>query len=123
MKERSQFLLKLGEALKNKASDSELLTLKKQIEEMTVEVNTLSMEKTNLLGPSIENQCLIFFFIYLTYLVTEKKVTIKEENKEDKITWIRVWNNFDEYKNSESGLVNQASFYASVLGGTEQIPS
>jgi hypothetical protein len=123
LKERNQFLLKLGEALKNKASDNELLELKKQIEEMGIEINTLSMEKTNLLGPSIENQCLIFFFIYLTYLVTEKKVVIKEEGKEDKITWTRVWNSFDEYKNSDNGLINQASFYASIFGGTEQIPN
>ena len=55
--------------------------------------------------------------------INKKKVVIKEEGKEDKITWTRVWNSFDEYKNSDNGLINQASFYASIFGGTEQIPN
>lgn len=110
LRERDQFMLKLGKAIKDKAPDNELQTYKTQIEDMSREINTLTIEKTNLLGPSIENQCMIYFFVYLTYLITEKK---------DGEKWIKVWKDFTEYQSSDVELVNKASFYASIIGGMD----
>jgi hypothetical protein len=117
IKERDQVMLKLGEMLKNKAPDNELIIFRKQVEEITKEINDLTIEKTNLLGPSIENQCTIHYFVYLTYLITEKEVII--EGKEP--TWEKAWKTFDEYNKDDPKLVNKASFYASIIGGTETI--
>lgn len=113
IRERDNFMLKLGEALKNKSPDNELEIIRKEIDEITTDINNKSIERTNLLGPSIENQCTIYFFVYLTYLVTEKKVEEK---------WVRAWNSFEEYQKSSSELVNRASFYASLIGGTDTLP-
>jgi hypothetical protein len=121
-RKRDDLLFKLGEALKNKAPDNELSEFKNEIQAINNKINTIVIEKTKLLEFSIENQCLIHLYTYLTYLITEKYIQGKdlgEGNKEADIGWVKAWNSWEEFQNSDEMLLNQASYYTTLIGGME----
>lgn len=110
--DKNNLMLKLGEALKDSSSDKETETYKNEIEELDDKMQLLTIEKTNLLGASIEHQTMIFYFTYLAYVSTEK------QGKKDK--WEKAWKTFEEYENSDSGLVDKACYYTSLIAGHEE---
>jgi hypothetical protein len=105
---RTDLLYKLGEALKNKASEDDLKTLKNEIIKLQEDQQMLSIKKTNLLQASIESQSLLYTYQYLTFIVTQKLVNEQ---------WVKAWETFDEFLNSPDTLVNTASFNASIIIG------
>lgn len=116
---RDDLMIKLGEALKKKSPDEDCKILKTEIENINNEIQTLVIKKTQLLESSIEHQCLIYFYTYLTFLITEKYVQGKdlgEGQKESDPGWIRAWNTWDEFKIISETLLNQASKYTTIIG-------
>jgi hypothetical protein len=113
--DKNKMLLKLGDALKNNAPDNETEMFKKEIEELDGQIYSLNIQKTNLLGASIEHQSLIFYYTYLAYLITEKK------NKKNK--WEKVWNTFEEFENSDSALIDRICYYGSLMVGDNDLSS
>ena len=105
-KKKNEYNMKLGKALEDKAIDSELEVYKNEIDTINQEENYIILQKAQLLEYSIERQVFIYFYTYLTYLITEKKA-------EDK--WLKVWASFEEFKNSSEDLVNEVSIYASAM--------
>jgi hypothetical protein len=103
---RDTTMVHLGEAIKNSASEEDLATLKKEIEEINLEIQKLSFRKSQLLEVSIEQQVLIFTYNYLTFLLPEKK---EGEN------WVKVWASYEEYENSNSKLVDKCAYYITLM--------
>lgn len=99
-------LEKLGAALKEQAEDKQLKLYRDEIEQIRTEIVRLSVEKASLLEFSIENQVLIFLYSYFTMLITEKKMND---------TWVKCWNNLDEYYKSDEELINTASTLATLI--------
>ena len=106
---RDGIMLKLGEALKNNADDLDCKTLKHEIESITNEIQEVSIKKTQYLESSIENQCLIYFYTYLSFLLGEKYVKEPTEN------WVRVWNTWEEFKQGDEGLLSRVSYYTTLM--------
>ncbi len=109
--QREKVMLRLGEDIANKLNEQDREKYKQEVQEYTKEIQQLSIEKTNLLGASIENQVMIYYYTYVTYLVTEKK---------DGENWVKVWNSFTDFEKEDNGLINKASYYASLIA-TEEI--
>lgn len=105
-KERNNLQFKLGEALKDKASKVDMDSYKKEILNIEKEQEMLSIKKTKLLEFSIENQTLVFGYSYLTYLITQKK-------SEDK--WIKAWDNYDDFLNTDDSVINYVSWYTGII--------
>ena len=84
----------------------DITLLKEQILKLRDEQFNTSIEVTDLLSHSIENQLMIFVNSYTTYLVLEKKV-------EDK--WIRAYNDYEEFMKSEDKAIEQAFYYINML--------
>lgn len=97
---------KLGELLSKQASESECRELKQLIIDIE-EIQYSNVTKlTELYEFSIENQMLIFSYSYVLMLCVEIY-------KEDK--WVRFWNNYEEFSNTEEQLVNEIAMYASFV--------
>jgi len=118
---KDDLMLKLGEALKNKAPDNELEIYKKEIEVLLDEIQNISIKKTLLFESTIENQVLMYIYTYLAYLITYKKVIGKDlgEGNKEADTWIRLWNTWEEYKNASEALINKISYYAAFIIGID----
>jgi hypothetical protein len=97
-----QLLLRLATATEPK----DVQTLKKEIYSLRDEQFSLSMEITDLLSHSIENQLLMYTNSYTTYIVLEKK---EGEN------CTKLFSTFDEFMKSESEVINQAFLYINYL--------
>lgn len=98
-----KLLLRLAEAKDKK----EVSKLKEEILKVRDKQCNLSMEKTDLLSYSIEDQLLIHVNSYTTYLVLEKKVGDK---------WERYFKSYKEFSESEKwNLVNKAFYYINLL--------
>jgi hypothetical protein len=120
--QKESLYLKLGENIKNNASDPELQLLKNEIQKINSDIQIITIEKTNLLEMSIETQVLIQSYSYLTFLVTEKYIKGKDlgdGNKEPDPGWVKVWNNYEDFLASDEILINKSSFYTSLLVGRE----
>lgn len=113
MLKRDDFLFKLGDAIKNNAPDSDLQSLKKEIETLNLDIQSVVIEKTRLLEFSIEQQVLIYTYSYLTYLLAEKK---ESENN-----WVRVWNTWEEFENDKSNLSNKFSYFTTMMNSLEEM--
>jgi len=113
---KNDLLYKLGEAIKNKANEPTLKVFKDEIQVIDNKIREITIEKTNLLGASIEQQTIIFFYTYMTYLITEKN--IGTETKEE---WAKLWNSFEDFENSEEDFINKACYYASLIAGINDI--
>ena len=97
-----QLLLRLATSIEPKEVDS----LKKEIYDIRDAQFSLSIEVTDLLAHSIENQLVVYTNSYMTYIVLEKKT---EE------TWTKVYGTFDEFQKSDSEVINQAFMYINYL--------
>lgn len=109
---KANLQFKLGQSIKENQDDSILETLKEEIDNIDREQMQISMTKTNWLQTSIESQVLIYVYQYLTYAVTEKLVKDGEEER-----WVKAWDNYEDFLNSDDALVNKASFQASLIIG------
>lgn len=67
--------------------------LQKSISELREKQYTLSIEQTDLLSCSIEDQLLVYVNSYTTYLVLEKK---------DKENWTRVFDSYEDFLQTEN---------------------
>ena len=105
-KQKSDYLLKLGKALKEKSSDNDLEILKNEINKIAGEQTALSIQKMNLLEFSIESQILIYIYSYLAYLIIQKNIDDK---------WVPAWNTWEEFENSDENLITKASFHAGMV--------
>lgn len=99
--------LKLAQGIIDQISDSELKTFKEQIEKFEEEQLTIAIEKNALMEFSIEQQIFVFVYIYLTYLIAEKK--------DSNGNWVRVWNKFEDYENEQEEIVKTITYYSSIL--------
>lgn len=104
--QRNIYQEKLGEALKNKLPDNELKIFYDQINKIKKEQEELIKQKTSLLEYSLDNQLLLFIYAEATFLLTDKF----ENNN-----WVRVWNKFSEYEESDPILITLATYYTTLL--------
>lgn len=99
--------LKLGELLKNKASEKECQIYKEKIENIQQKKLDLNIKRYQYLAGSMESQLLNFHYKYLTYLCLEKK---------EKENWAKYFKNFKEYENCEDDkLIEEASYNTTLL--------
>jgi hypothetical protein len=105
-RQKEKYQLRLGEALKRKASDKDLELFRDELKKILIQQQTLTFEKTKLLEYSIENQLDVYTYTYLTYLVAEVY-------KDDK--WVKLWNSWEEFENTPEDIVNEISFYAVLI--------
>lgn len=110
LKRRNELMFQLGELIKNNAPEADLEKFKNEILNLQNDVRSISIQKTQLLEYSIENQVLIYIYGYLTFLISEKK---EGDN------WVRVWNSFEDFQNDLSALANQLSFYSAYIGNVD----
>jgi hypothetical protein len=99
--------IQLGEALSKDESETILKAYKEKIDRLTQEKNVIIIQKTQLLGFSLENQLLNYVSEVITYLT----VDILSEDK-----WVRLFKNYDEfmdYKDEE--LINKAAIKSMII--------
>jgi len=97
------FLIKLAKTAEPKT----IVELTKTIEKLRNEQFELSIEITDLLSYSIENQLMIFMVSYSTYLVLELK-------KQDK--WVRFHKSYEEFEKSDNTpLISKAFYFVNYL--------
>lgn len=108
--EINKYQLKLGELLSKKVPETELKIYRDKIQDLSDEQMTLSLKINKLLEYSLENQVLIYAYSYLTYLITEKLIDDK---------WVKAWDNYDDFINSDESLVNTISYYAMLVSQNE----
>ncbi len=115
--DKEKLMMKLGEGLSKKASVPELDLYRKEIEKILLEIQDISLKKTGLLEFSIENQVLLYFYAYLTYLMAEKLIKGKDlgEGKKESDKWVRVWSKYEEYENEQEDLIIECSYRAAFL--------
>jgi predicted house-cleaning noncanonical NTP pyrophosphatase (MazG superfamily) len=109
---RDGLRLKLGEAIKNQASDNELEAFKKELEVIMRMIQQMSMQKMQLLEFSIENQVSMYTYSYLTFLVVE----IKNGDNYEKL-----WKTFEEYEAADNNLLNVCSYYTTLLNSSDEM--
>jgi hypothetical protein len=80
--------------------------LKNDILKLKDEQFGISMQITDLLSYSIEDQINIFSLSYTDYIVLEKEV-----NKE----WVRAFSSYEEFRKDESKVANTSLFYISYI--------
>jgi len=100
----------LGQALKDNVPEDELLIYKSEIQKIQKEQEEISFKKSSYLESSIENQVEVETYAYLTYLITQKK---SGDN------WVAVWDSYDDFLNTEEGLINLATFYTTIISQGE----
>jgi len=111
-KQKQDLNMKLGQALKDKASDKELQLFKDEIQKIRELQQELSIKKTNYLEFSLENQVNMFTYSYCSYLVTEKEV---KGEKEGETKWVKAFDKFEDFQNGDEELLNMITFRASIL--------
>ncbi len=109
-KQRQDYMYKLGQAIKENKPNEDLQTYKEEILKINTQYQELTMRRTVYMDISLESNINVFVFTYLAFLTTEKK-----END----IWIRAWNTYDDFMNSDESLINLAVFYASFLSRVE----
>jgi len=109
-KQKSNLLFELGKAIKDKKPESVLQPYRDEISKLNTQQEEIAMRKAVLLDSSIESQINIYTYSYLAYLITEKSVNNK---------WVRAWDNYDSFLNSEETLITTAVMHASLLTKNE----
>lgn len=104
-KRKKELQIKLGEALKNNATDPDCQALKREIEAIEDEQRQIALEKYTLLEYSIENQVTLHIYNFMTYIIAEKQVGDK---------WVKVTPTFDEFLKSDENLLGKLAFLVSV---------
>jgi hypothetical protein len=106
-RKKKDLQLKLGKALVDKVADSELKEYKSEIESVISEQQTISIEKNKFMEFSLEGQLTNSVYLYMTYIVTKKKVG--EE-------WAKVWDTYEDFERNQDGeLLKKATFYSVLL--------
>ena len=118
---RENLMFRLGEAITNKVPENELEPFKKEIDSINKEIQSLTFNKTSLLESSIESQTMVYAYSYLTFLTVEKLVKGKDlgEGNKEADSWIRVWNTWEEFENSEDAVINKASYYVTLMNNID----
>lgn len=80
----------------------ELKDKKQKIEDEFMKV---SIEIADYLTPCTEERIVVSYYRYLTYACTEKSVPSDVSGEEK---WAKVWKNFEDYENDDSGLSYKA---------------
>jgi len=97
-------------------NEKDVKKLRDEIVELRTNQAMISVEKTDLLSYSIEDQLMIAVNSYYAYLLLEKP----EEDKDDK--WIRVFDKYEEFTNSQdTDLINKTYRHVSDLIYTTSI--
>jgi hypothetical protein len=112
VKRRDELMLQLGGVIKDGGSDTDLSKYKDEIKGLNSEIQMLSIQKTQLLEFSIENQVMVFVYSYMTYLISEKK---------DGENWIRVWKTFKDFENDSGNIINRLSYYATLMTSSNEM--
>ena len=108
---KSDLMFKLGEMIKeNKGSEADRSTLERSIRDYTEEQQVIVLKRAKYLEYSIENQCTVFSYTYLGYVITEKFV---DDN------WVKAFASYDEMLASDERLVNGISLRAVLIGQNE----
>lgn len=107
---KESLLLKLGESLDKKAPDNQLKVYKDEIQKIDEDIQSLNIEKSAYLQYSLESQVLVYLYMYLTFILVEKK---------EGDTWVRAWKEWKEIENEEGDLINLASMYVTVFNRVE----
>lgn len=76
------------------------------INNLQIKLKEISRKKVNLLQYSIESKVEHYYFLYLSYLVTEKL-----DNK----NWVKCWKDFEEFKKADSELTGLSMIWATRL--------
>ena len=84
----------------------DITSLKQDVMKLRDEQFTTSIEITDKLSYSIEDQIVVYVNSYTTYLVLEKKI----EN-----LWQKVYVNYEDFQKSDSKVINNAFYYLSYL--------
>lgn len=109
--DKQTYQYKLGKGLVDNIANNEVEELRTQIIELTNLQQYLIVKKNNYLEFSIENQMVVFVYLYLTSLITEQK---------DGEEWVRVWKDLNELQSCENeSLIRQATFCATLITRNE----
>ena len=104
-------------------NDKDVKKLRDEIVELRTKQAMLSVEKTDLLSYSIEDQLMIAVNSYYAYLLLEKPAEINEDDKEvEDGKWIRVFDKYEDFTISQdSDLITKTYRYVSDLIYTPSI--
>lgn len=104
-------------------NDKDVKKLRDEIVELRTEQAMISVEKTDLLSYSIEDQLMIAVNSYYAYLLLEKPVEINEDDKEvEDGKWVRVFDKYEDFTVSQdSDLITKTYRYVSDLIYTPSI--
>lgn len=108
MIKRDDLMIKLGASLKTGSPENELKILEIEIKELNLIIQGKSIEKSSLLEISLEQQLAIFIYTYFVFVLAEKK---------EGANWVKVWNNYEDYENGDSELINRFSYYSTMMIG------
>ena len=100
--EIKDILLRLAKSQEPK----DITQLKQEVLKLRDEQFTISMEVTDLLAYSIEDQLLVHVNSFTTYTVLEKQ---------EKDNWIKAYNSYDEFMKSQDKVIEQAFYYINML--------
>jgi len=90
--------------------------LEKEINKLRSTQFDLSIEKTDLLAYSIEDQLLIHINSYVTWLVLEKEAPLRELTSKGETKFIRVYNEYEDFlKSDDDELIRKAFYYINRL--------
>lgn len=112
MLKRNDIFMKMGEMIKDKRDEKDLLPFKDEIEKINSEVGALGIKKYQHLEYSLENQINVYSYLYMTYLVSEKAI-IDEVTKEEK--YVKCWSSYSEFEKENEELVNKCALYTSLF--------
>jgi hypothetical protein len=99
---------KLGEALENKESDIILKKYKDDILELTNDIYTVIVKKTNLLENSFERRLIYEVNYAMAYLSVEEKINDKYE---------KAFLNLDEFLKQDDKFLTDVIYYTTALNG------
>ncbi len=104
-------------------NDKDVKKLRDEIVELRTKQAMISVEKTDLLSYSIEDQLMIAVNSYYAYLLLEKPVEINEDDKEvEDGKWVRVFEKYEDFTVSQdSDLITKTYRYVSDLIYTPSI--
>jgi len=108
--QKSKLLFELGKAIKEKKPEKDLQPYRDEISKLNTQQEEIVMRKAVLLDSSIECQVNVYSYSYLAYLITEKSVNNK---------WIKAWDTYDSFLNSEETLITTVVMHASLLTKNE----
>lgn len=86
-------------ATKDSADKTKIAEYSDKIIKIQENLQQLAMNISTAISPSLESRLDKFYLEYLTCICTEQR--IEEE-------WKRVWNNFEEFNNTDTSLTNKA---------------